>query len=229
MWNLLIHIVHGNTTTRKRARSPSDEVWSPRSTKTDIQRDVRRNVRKRCDKENTPPASDPVHIVSRRRSSNALKLRLIVLYEQMRLDNMWLSVDEVQDRFHRANPGTPVNTLKKWLVSREVILSDGLNSSPLRVRTSQVSAERLGKYKVGQFEETEITLYNEIVSRHQEGLMTSSVWVMARMKQLLHGNPLAHKCTRGWLNGFYSRLRLSSRKASNTHAETVVQRNDDFI
>ena len=174
-------------------------------------RQMQDDVRKRGGKENKPIESPRVRVLTLRHVSNAQRLSFVLQYEQLCLDFMWLSVDEVQVHFHRANPGTPVNTLKKWLVSRDTILADAHHSSPLKVRTSQVSAARLVQYKVGQFPQAEITLYSDIERRHHEGLMISSVWVMAKMKEMLNGNELAHKCTRGWLNGFLARFRIDFR------------------
>ena len=74
---------------------------------------------------------------------------------------MWLPVDDVQVRFSSANPSVPVNTLQKWLTTRDIILIDAHFAPPLKVRNSNISAARLVQYKVGQFELVDITLYKE--------------------------------------------------------------------
>ena len=113
-----------------------------------------------------------------------------------------------------------------FLRNRDAIESSGQSSSPLKERNAMVSVGRLEKYRVGQFDQFEIQLYDEFTSRYRSGLKISSAWLMARMKQLLENSQNAHKCTKAWLGGYRNRFDISYRKASNTHTQTVEERID---
>jgi len=231
-----MHVINGNRFTSKRPRAETSKVWTPKSAahgRHDKTRKIALAVARvpshvQRDKENIPPVSESEQICMRTRNcySNLRKAQLVAIFDELASSFPWLPVSHVLDKFHDLNPGVPKNTMITILRNRASATSAASKDSPLKVRQAKVSPERLLKYKVGQFSQYEIDLYDEFLLRFEAGKQVSTEWLIATMRAKIGNSTYAHKCTRGWLAGYLNRFEIRFRKASNTHSKTVGERKE---
>ena len=176
MWRMLMHKKYGNSMSSKRKRDDAAH-WTPGDAAVTKFRKTTQTQCKRHGKENNDPnhlADERVIASYRSRYSYTQKARLIGIFRETASVFMWLSFSQVLDKFLESNSSIPKGTMLRFLRNEEQILALAARDSPVKIRNSEVSPERLVQYRVGRFEESEKILFDDVILRHQQGHRVSS-------------------------------------------------------
>ena len=161
-----MHMKYGNSMCSKRKREDM-EVWTPATVKKALFRKretffVKNELSKEIKRPRQNSACAKVHVVTRRHYTYAEKAKYLAIFQKTKDTFACMSQTDLLNNFHVSNPAVPLNTMLKFLGDSENILARAHPSSPLEIRNSCVTPERLAKYKVGQFAEAENELFREI-------------------------------------------------------------------